>query len=145
MRKIIDGRTYNTETSKLIGDWSNERSNRDFSHCYQALYRNTKGAYFLHGYGGPMSEYARHIGGETINPMTAEDAQAWAEKHLFAETVEAEFGAQEEAAPSDLTTRERVNMVIDSELMAKLRKYSSETGVPMSRIMDKAIIKFFEA
>jgi hypothetical protein len=39
----------------------------------------------------------------------------------------------------DLLTRERVNFVIDSELMSKLRQFSKEKNCPMSRSVDQAI------
>ena len=144
MRKVINGRTYNTATSKCIGQWSNGHYTNDFQYCSEDLYKNTKGAYFLHGEGGAMSKYATRSGdnsgwGEEIIPMTTEEAQGWAEEHLDGDEVEAEFGVQEEASPSDLTTRERVNLTLDSELMARLRKYSADTGVPMARMVDKAI------
>lgn len=144
MRKVINGRTYNTATSKCIGQWSNGHYTNDFNYCSEDLYKNTKGAYFLHGEGGAMSKYATRSGdnsgyGETIIPMTAEEAQKWAEEHLDGENYKAEFGEQEEATPSDLTTRERVNLTLDSELMARLRKHSVDTGIPMARIVDKAI------
>jgi predicted DNA binding CopG/RHH family protein len=145
MRKVINGRTYNTETSKRIGTWDNGLSYSDFSFCEETLYKNTKGAYFLYGEGGARSKYGKQVesnnwsGGSSIEPMTAEEAQEWAEEHLTADEFETEFGEQEEAAPSDLTTRERVNLTIDSELMARFREYSKAKGVPMARLIDKAI------
>jgi hypothetical protein len=144
MRKIINGRTYNTATSKKIGAWDNGHYTNDFAYCSEDLYKNTKGAYFLHGEGGALSKYATRSGnnsgwGEEIIPMTAQEAQEWAEEHLDGEEVEAEFGTQEEAAPSDLVNRERVNLTIDTELMSRLREYSKTSGVPMSRLIDKAI------
>ncbi len=144
MRKVINGRTYNTETSKKVGSWDNGIYGNDFRSCDEDLYKNTKGAYFLVGSGGPLSKYAvshgnNTSGSTTLTPMTAAEAQEWAEAHLDADEYEAEFGVQEEAAPSDLTTRERVNLTIDTEIMARLRKYSTDTGVPMARIVDKAI------
>lgn len=150
MRKVINGRTYNTETSKVIGGWDNGRSYNDFECCEETLYKNTKGAYFLYGEGGPMSKYAKSAGqnswtgGSAITPMTASEAQEWAEEHLTADEYEAEFGVQEEAAPSDLATRERVNMTINTELMTRLRARSAETGVPMSRMLDKAIMEILK-
>jgi hypothetical protein len=145
MRKVINGRVYNTETSKRIGSWDNGVYGNDFRSCEEDLYRNTKGAYFLVGSGGPRSKYAESHGNETsgsteLIPMTASEAQEWAEEHLDVDEYEAEFGIQEEAAPSDLTTRERVNFTIDTEIMARLRARSAETGVPMSRMLDKAIL-----
>lgn len=40
---------------------------------------------------------------------------------------------------ADLKTRERVNMVIDRELMKELRQLSKSTGKPMSRYLDEGI------
>jgi len=144
MRKVINGRTYNTETSKHVGNWDNGIYGSDFRSCEEDLYKNTKGAYFLVGEGGPMSKYSVSHGNDTIGsteliPMTATEAQGWAESHLDAENYEAEFGVQEEAAPSDLTTRERVNLTLDNEIVARLRKHSADTGIPMARTVDKAI------
>ena len=143
MRKVINGRTYNTETSKRIGSWDNGIYGNDFRSCEEDLYKNTKGAYFLVGKGGPMSKYSVSHGNDTsggreLIPMTATEAQEWAESHLDVEDYEAEFGIQEEAT-SDLTTRERVNLTLDNEIVARLRKHSADTGIPMARIVDKAI------
>ena len=144
MRKIINGRTYNTETSKEIGSWDNGIYGNDFRNCSEDLYKNTKGAYFLVGEGGPMSKYAVSHGNQTsgnkeLIPMTAAEAQEWAEGHLTVEEFEEEFGEQEEAG-SDLTTRERVNLTLDSGIMANLRKLAAKTGVPMSTMVDRAIM-----
>ena len=150
MRKVINGRIYNTETSKKIGSWDNGIYGNDFRSCEEDLYKNTKGAYFLVGEGGPLSKYSVCHGNETsggteLIPMTAAEAQEWAEEHLEADEYEAEFGEQEEAAPSDLTTRERVGMTIDADLMARFRERSTTTGVPMSKMLDKAILAILES
>ena len=148
MRKVINGRTYNTETSKLIGSWDNGIYGNDFRSCDESLYKNTKGAYFLAGEGGPLSKYAVTYGNETsgskeLVPMTTEEAQEWAEERLDAEECEAEFGVQEEAS-SDLTTRERVTLTMDIGIVARLRKHSAESGVPMARVADKAIVALLD-
>ena len=150
MRKIIDGRTYNTETSKEIGVWSNGCSRRDFGFCREALYKNTKGAYFIYGEGGPMSKYSKSAGqnswtgGEDITPLSVEEARKWAEEHLEPEEYEAEFGQPEEAEPTtDLVNRERVNLTLGNDTIALLRRYSAETGVPMARMVDRAIVKMY--
>lgn len=148
MRKVINGRTYNTATSKCIGSWDNGIYGSDFRSCEEDLYKNTKGAYFLVGEGGPLSKYAvSHendtSGSRELIPMTATEAQEWAEEHLTVEEYEAEFGVQEEAT-SDLTTRERVGLTVDSELMTRFRERSVKTGVPMSRMIDKAILAILD-
>ena len=148
MRKVINGRTYNTETSKKIGNWDNGIYGSDFKSCEEDLYKNTKGAYFLVGEGGPLSKYAVSHGNSTsgsieLIPMTATEAQEWAEGHLTVDEYEAEFGVQEEAS-SDLTTRERVTLTLDIEIAARLRKYSADTKIPMARIADNAIVSLLD-
>lgn len=147
MRKIIDGRTYNTATSKLVGEWSNGENTSDFNYCEEYLYINTKGAYFIHGAGGGYSKYATIVGhnrgwGERIIPLTLIEAQDWAEERLDADEYEKEFGGVEEAS-GDLTTRERVNLVLDSEIIENFRKLSLKTGTPMSRMADEAIMETY--
>lgn len=147
MRKVINGRTYNTDTSKIIGQWDNGHYGNDFKSCRERLYKNTKGAYFLHGEGGPMSKYAAPHGnsvgwGEDIIPMTAEEAREWAEQHLDADEYEDEFGEAPEAE-GDLVTRERVNLTVDAGMYAAFRKMSEASGVPMGRMVDRAIIQVF--
>ena len=39
----------------------------------------------------------------------------------------------------DLTTRERVNVVLDKQLYEALKEMSKQTMVPVSRLLDKAI------
>ena len=146
MRKIIDGRTYNTTTSKLIGTWTNGRGARDFSWCEETLYKNTKGAYFIHAEGGPMSPYKKRVdsnswsGDETIVPMTTEEAMSWAEQKLSASQYEQEFGITEEAEPAN---RQRVQLTLDDKIIEGLRKVSKETGVPISRMVDQAVMAMY--
>ena len=101
MKKIIDGKMYNTETATMVGDWWNGYSVRDFNHCFEELYRKKTGEYFLYGCGGPLSRYAVSSGsgwsgGENIVPFTKAQAMRWAEKHLDADEYVEEFGEVEE-------------------------------------------------
>jgi hypothetical protein len=58
MKKVIEGKVYNTETAEKIHSWDNGYYGSDFKMCEETLYRTKKGAFFLHGEGGPMSKYA---------------------------------------------------------------------------------------
>jgi len=145
MKKIIEGKTYNTDTAKEMGHWFNGLGRGDFGHCSEELYRNNRGTWFVYGEGGPASKYSKSCGqnqwtgGEAITPVTEDEARAWAEEKLSADKYAALFGEPEEADPSDLTTRSRVNVVLDNDLYAGLKKISAETGTPVSRLLDKAI------
>ena len=102
MKKIINGKMYNTETAKKIGWWSNGASYSDFNRIEEALYLKKTGEYFLFGEGGPMTGYAESCGdncwsgGSAIRPMTEEQAKRWAEKKLDADEYIAAFGEPEE-------------------------------------------------
>lgn len=98
MKKIINGKTYNTETAKEIGYASNNRvSRRDFSFWEETLYQRKDGEYFLHGHGGPYTSYSRIVmgmqtGSEMIIPYSEENAKKWAAEKLTAEEYENIFG-----------------------------------------------------
>jgi len=101
MKKIINGKLYDTSTATLISSAEYSYPG-DFSHWREELYRKKTGEFFLYGKGGPMSKYSRKIGqnewsgGEKIHPLTLREAQEWAEEHLDAEEYEQVFGVVEE-------------------------------------------------
>ena len=101
MKKIINGKMYNTETAKEIERWSNNLSDRDFNNCTEILYRKKTGEFFIHGWGGPMSKYAEShgneiSGSETIIPITEAEAKAWLEEKGTTEAYIETFGEPEE-------------------------------------------------
>ena len=102
MKKIINGKKYDTETAKQLGTYANYGSWRDFSHYEETLYRKKTGEYFLHGKGGAMTHYAvsesqnSWTGGEKIIPLTEAEARAWSENNLTCEAYESIFGEVEE-------------------------------------------------
>ena len=66
MKKIIDGKLFNTETAERICS-TGFSSPGDFSYWKDTLYKTKKGTYFIHGKGGPRSHYAVNIGNNTIS------------------------------------------------------------------------------
>lgn len=101
MKKIINGKRYDTRTAEQIGDAGYSRPG-DFEYWHEALYRKKTGEFFLYGEGGAKSKYSRRIGqnewsgGEEIRPLTLTEAQEWAEKYLDADEYEEIFGKIEE-------------------------------------------------
>ena len=74
MVKEINGVSYNTEKSKWIGDYYNEK--KGIYKVYEALYQTNDGLYFLDGVGGWGTIYAK----EKIIPLTENDAYKWADR-----------------------------------------------------------------
>lgn len=44
-----------------------------------------------------------------------------------------------------LKNRVAISNAIDKELYEKLKKYSEETSIPVSKLLDKAILAFFQS
>ena len=103
MKKIIKGKKYDTGTAKKIGSWWNGISYRDFGYVTEDLYIKKTGEYFLYGEGGPSSKYAKYNsagggyeGGNTITPLSKEEAMKWGEDKLNVDKYEEIFGEVEE-------------------------------------------------
>ena len=102
MKKIINGRLYNTETAQIITDYSNGLCCNDFRWIEETLYRKRNGEFFLHGEGGPMTKYAKQIdtnswcSGEAISPLSDAEAREWMEQCADADTYIRCFGDVEE-------------------------------------------------
>lgn len=48
-------------------------------------------------------------------------------------------------AGKELKTRTPISNAIDTKLWEKVKIYSLETGIPLSKILDKSIILFLES
>ena len=56
MKKVINGKAYDTEKAKPVAHWKNWGSWRDFEHIEETLYRKRHGEFFLFGEGGPKTK-----------------------------------------------------------------------------------------
>lgn len=59
MKKVVKGRLYNTESTKIICSWDNNLPMSDFRFCGATLHQKATGAYFVHLEGGAMSRYGK--------------------------------------------------------------------------------------
>jgi len=98
MKRVIEGKTYNTDTATLIGEAS-YGNHGDFHAWEEALYRTQKGAFFLVGSGGARTRWGEKVsqntwsGGEGMEALTPENALIWAEAHnVDADTIAEHFG-----------------------------------------------------
>lgn len=102
MKKIINGKKYDTETAKKVGCAYSSVSRRDFSFWEEELYKKKTGEFFLYGSGGPASRYSKAVdmntwsGDERIIPLTEDKAKKWCEKNLDVEEYEEVFGEVKE-------------------------------------------------
>lgn len=103
MKKIINGKMYNTETAKLIAHWDNNYSVSDNCYMKTNIYLKRTGEYFIHIDGNAGSRAAEYLPayhaytpGEKIIPTTLVEVKAMAMKNLEADDYEKIFGEVEE-------------------------------------------------
>lgn len=144
MKKIINGKVYDTDKARELGADSYS-SPRDFGYWCETLYQKRTGEFFLYGEGGPMSRYARSIdqnswsGGEKIMPLSAANARKWAEDHLDADDYEKIFGLPDEDAEPVL-----LSMQLPAILAAKARQRAVEDGVALTAIVERALTEYLK-
>ena len=101
MKKIINGKRYNTETAEKLGYRHNGLSCRDFGNLEETLYRTKKGNFFLYGEGGGFTWAASCHGdgsrssGCGIKPLTINEAKAWVERYMDVDEYEKLFKVEE--------------------------------------------------
>jgi predicted HicB family RNase H-like nuclease len=99
-KRIIDGKTYNTETATQIEGWA-ETNDEPWPHeIGEYLYQNRFGAFFRFTFREsihPEDDY------EEIEPYTPEQARNWLEKHRSyrVDLIESLFGKMPEAGSGE--------------------------------------------
>ena len=138
MKRIINGRRYDTETAKLVGYTSYDNPG-SLAYWSEDLYRKKTGEYFLYGQGGPMSKYSRRTGenewsfGHEIRPLTLDEAKAWAEKHLDADIFEEVFGKVEEG-------KVQVSTWLEESIKAEIDKLRETKGLTIADIIKAGVL-----
>ena len=100
MKRIIDGKGYDTETATEVYGYWNGLSTSDFKNVTESLYRTPRGNWFLAGKGGALSKYAQscgnnsYCGGSGLSPLLAEEAKQWLQDKSATEPLEQYFGAE---------------------------------------------------
>lgn len=139
MKKIINGKLYDTTTAQLVGSWDNNMGGT-FDYAAESLYRKRTGEFFLHGKGGARSRYATHCGndswgsGEAIIPLRWEAARQWAEEHLEADEYQAAFG---QIAEDD--SRTVVTLSLSASSLEKAKRAASQKGMSLSAYIESLI------
>ena len=101
MKKIINGRLYDTQTAKALASRDNNCQPGSFDYVVETLYRKKTGEFFLSGSGGARTIYAEHFeggsrGSSRIMPLNEAKARKWVESYADAEKYMELFGEVDE-------------------------------------------------
>lgn len=141
MKKIIDGRKYDTSTATELAT-ACHGTPRDFAYFEETLFRKRSGEYFIYGFGHAASRYAQARpdgdfgAGEAIRPVTYDQAVRWAEESLDADEYEELFGE----VPEDDGGTVAVTLRISAAARDRLRRESERSGRTQSQIVEAAIL-----
>ncbi|MDU5912814.1 MAG: hypothetical protein E6Z21_00820 [Anaerococcus vaginalis] len=157
MKKIINGRRYDTSTATLIdyyminnigfdkvdkGDVESFKKyisqKKLFDQRLENLYRKKTGEFFLYSLNGPMSELAgRKLYGkrnyENIVPLSIDEVKEWMEDCSDAETYESVFEIEEEEGNIAFS------LLIPENLYNKIKEKSEKTEKTMKDIIVEAL------
>ena len=140
MKKIINGRRYDTDTAEFIGKWENIYNSADLQYECEELYRKKTGEFFMYGEGGPASSFAVQTGTTSwsgsckITPITEDEAKKWVEENLDGDTYENLFEIEEEDNIA-------FSLLIPENLYNKLKDESEKTGESMKDIIVESLEK----
>lgn len=101
MKKIIDGKVYNTDTATKIGEWSYGQYG-NINYVEEVLYKTKKGAFFISYEGGANTDYGVDTGnfnrseGRGIFLLSEKEAKNWCMEHIDADDYVEVFGEVEE-------------------------------------------------
>lgn len=140
MKKIINGKRYNTESAELCGSREYGYPG-DLNYVSEELYQKRTGEFFLHGEGGANSKYREEIsmnswsGGEKIIPLTDEEAREWTEEYLDLEDYEKLFTVTEEEDAG----KKIQSFSLSGGVSAKLTRLSRAHGMSRSQIIEELV------
>ena len=141
MKKIINGKRYDTTTAKFLGSESYSNIS-DFNYWEEELYLKKTGEFFIYGKGGPMSPYSKpcgqnnYTGGSAITPLLRSEAQEWVENYLDADDYEKIFGEIEE-------NRVQISCWISEEMKNLYDEEKKDTGITLTEIFEMGIINLW--
>jgi hypothetical protein len=140
MKKVINGKVYDTETAKRVGEYEPNPYRSDFYWFCETLYQKKTGEFFLHGDGNANSKYSRSCGqnewcgDEKIIPMAYAQAQKWAEEHLTGDEYIAIFGEPEEDEE-----KAQIHINLSKGAISKLKQAAQKSGLTVSAYIEKMI------
>lgn len=131
-KRIIDGKTYNTETAtELFGD-TEDHNGLGTSGCY--LFQTRFGAYFEYSF----SEFFGEDDRATITPYTPDEARQWLEENASyePELIDRLFGVMPEAGSGEIKFTLRLPESLRDHLAARAKANEQSLNAWMVKCLE---------
>lgn len=132
-KRIIDGKTYNTETATEIAGEKDPNDDSPYE-SGRYLYQNRHGAFFLYTYLDGTGEQDF----EKIEPFSPEQARAWLEENCSwnPSLIESLFGAMPEAGSGEIKYTLRLPESLRDRLAARAKANGQSLNAWMVRCLE---------
>ena len=141
MKKVINGKRYNTETATKLAVFCADYPKEDTHYWEETLYRKLTGEFFLHGCGGWDSKYACWMpqwdGGGKLIPLTVDEAKTWVKENMDQETYDRIFG---EIVDDD--ARRVVGFSLTGKTVEMIKRGAAERQMTLSDFVSMCVEKF---
>jgi predicted HicB family RNase H-like nuclease len=139
-KRIIDGKTYNTETATQIAGFSQDPGPYEVG---DYLYQTRFGAFFAYSYlaGADEDDF------EKIEPLTPEEARAWLEKnHSYGpDLIEKLFGEMPEAGSGEIKYTLRLPESLRDRLAALAKANQQSLNAWIIRCLESCAVSVSDA
>ncbi len=135
MKRIIGGKTYNTETAAKIAMRNDDPRDAGYDDIVEGeiLYQTRHGAYFLLYYNEISPE------DDALIPLAPQEAQSWMEKYASVELIEQHFGEMPEAGDSESRLTLRMPDSLKQRIDLLAGKNNQSTNAWIVRALEKVI------
>ncbi|WP_084698440.1 toxin-antitoxin system HicB family antitoxin [Muricoccus aerilatus] len=133
-KRIIDGKTYNTETATEIAGWDHTLEEYPIT-SGEYLYKSRYGAFFIYSYADDGPEGPE----QDLRPITPEEARKWLEKHRSwdVDLYEAHFGKVPEAGSGETKFTLRLPDSLRNRLAARAKENGQSLNAWMVRCLER--------
>lgn len=131
MKKVIKGKVYDTDTAKQIS-YEGDTAHGTHREWENALYQKRTGEFFAYEW--------TLTAGETIHPITADEAKEWMEKHGTAEQYIAVFG---DPGEGDATASDEIvtlGVRVSAAAANKLKRAAAAEGTTQQELLTRWIM-----
>lgn len=134
VKRIIDGKTYNTETATQLGGGDDDYGPYTYG---DFLYQNRLGAFFQYTYvdGTGEDDYDR------ITPLSPDEARMWLEEKVpwKPDLIESLFGEMPEAGSSESKFTLRMPEILRDRLAEKAKQNNQSLNAWIVRCLEAAV------